>query len=107
VADDPDLRQRFEREAKTISSLNHPHICTLYDIGSQDGIDFLVMEYLEGDVGLAYFEAVGGAMRGLTRVRGVPLIEAAVEVEAAARPVPRRVSAHSEAPPVGWLCPRR
>ncbi len=49
VADDPDLRQRFEREAKTISSLNHPHICTLYDIGQQDGIDFLVMEYLEGD----------------------------------------------------------
>ena len=51
VADDPDIRQRFEREAKTISSLNHPHphICTLYDIGSQDGIDFLVMEYLEGD----------------------------------------------------------
>ena len=49
VASDPDLRQRFEREAKTISSLNHPHICTLHDIGSQDGIDFLVMEYLEGD----------------------------------------------------------
>ena len=49
VASDPDLKQRFEREAKTISSLNHPHICTLYDIGSQDGVDFLVMEYLEGD----------------------------------------------------------
>ena len=48
VASDPDLKQRFEREAKTISSLNHPHICTLHDIGSQDGIDFLVMEYLEG-----------------------------------------------------------
>ncbi len=49
VASDPDLKQRFEREAKTISSLNHPHICTLYDIGEQDGIDFLVMEYLEGE----------------------------------------------------------
>ncbi len=49
VAADPDLKQRFEREAKTISSLNHPPICTLYDIGEQDGIDFLVMEYLEGD----------------------------------------------------------
>ena len=48
-ADDPDLRQRFEREAKTISSLNHPHICTLYDIGQQDRIDYLVMEYLEGE----------------------------------------------------------
>ena len=49
VASDPDLKQRFEREPKTISSLNHPHICTLYDIGSQDGIDFLVMEHLEGE----------------------------------------------------------
>ncbi len=49
VASDPDLKQRFEREAKTISSLNHPHICTLHDIGAQDGIDFLVIEYLEGD----------------------------------------------------------
>ena len=49
VAADPDLKQRFEREAKTISSLNHPHICTLHDIDSQDGIDFLVMEYLEGE----------------------------------------------------------
>ncbi len=45
VASDPDLKQRFEREAKTISSLNHPHICTLYDIGHQDGTDFLVKEY--------------------------------------------------------------
>ena len=49
VADDPDLRQRFEREAKTISSLNHPHICTLYDIGQEGDTDFLVMEYLEGE----------------------------------------------------------
>ena len=45
----PDLRQRFEREARTISQLNHPHICTLHDIGSDNGTDFLVMEYLEGE----------------------------------------------------------
>jgi serine/threonine protein kinase len=45
----PDLRQRLDREAKAISSLNHPHICTLYDVGSQDGVDFLVMEHLEGE----------------------------------------------------------
>lgn len=49
LADRADLRERFEREARTIASLNHPHICTLYDTGHQDGIDFLVMEYLEGE----------------------------------------------------------
>src|ERR1700746_3497463 len=49
LADDPERRERFEREARTIASLNHPHICTLYDIGRQAGIDFLVMEYLEGE----------------------------------------------------------
>src|SRR5450432_581206 len=41
--------ERFEREARAISALNHPHICTLYDIGSQDGIGYLVMEYVEGE----------------------------------------------------------
>ena len=49
LADRAELRERFEREAKTIASLNHPHICTLYDTGHQDDIDFLVMEYLEGE----------------------------------------------------------
>src|ERR1043166_6138531 len=49
LAKDPDLRARFEREARAISALNHPNICTLYDIGHQDGVDFLVMEYLEGE----------------------------------------------------------
>src|SRR6476660_3892171 len=45
----PESRARFEREARTISSLNHPNICVLHDVGQQDGIDFLVMEYLEGE----------------------------------------------------------
>jgi Tol biopolymer transport system component len=49
LADRSELRDRFEREAKTIASLNHPHICTLHDIGHQDEIDYLVMEYLEGE----------------------------------------------------------
>jgi serine/threonine protein kinase len=49
LSSNPDLRQRFEREAKAISNLTHPHICTLYDIGQQDGIDFLIMEYLDGE----------------------------------------------------------
>src|SRR5580693_690422 len=42
-------KQRFEREAKTISSLNHPHICVLYDVGQENGIDYLVMECVEGE----------------------------------------------------------
>ncbi len=46
---DPDFRQRFEREARAISSLQHPHICVLHDVGHDDGIDYLVMEYLEGE----------------------------------------------------------
>ncbi|MGB9435528.1 MAG: protein kinase, partial [Candidatus Acidiferrum sp.] len=46
---DPVRRQRFEREAKTISGLNHPNICVLYDIGHQDGVDYLVMEYIDGE----------------------------------------------------------
>jgi len=49
LASDPNLRQRLEREAKAISKLSHPHICTLHDIGHQDGVDFLVMELVEGE----------------------------------------------------------
>jgi serine/threonine-protein kinase len=46
---DPGRRQRLEREARAVSSLSHPHICTLHDVGHQDGVDYLVMEYLEGE----------------------------------------------------------
>jgi serine/threonine protein kinase len=49
LAADPQFRDRFEREARAISSLNHPHICTLYDVGHQEGTDYLVMEHLEGE----------------------------------------------------------
>jgi Tol biopolymer transport system component len=49
LSSQPELRARLDREARTISSLNHPHICALHDIGSQDGVDFLVMEYLDGE----------------------------------------------------------
>lgn len=49
LSDNPESKQRFEREARAISGLSHPNICHLYDVGSQDGIDFLVMEYLEGE----------------------------------------------------------
>jgi serine/threonine protein kinase len=49
MASDPLRKQRFEREAKIISSLNHPHICVLHDVGSQDGLSYLVMECLEAE----------------------------------------------------------
>src|SRR5881628_1082479 len=45
----PEARQRFEREAKTISQLSHPHICALYDVGHEGEVEYLVMEYLEGE----------------------------------------------------------
>ena len=48
LAATPEVRARFEREARTISQLNHPHICTLFDVGHQEGVDYLVMELLEG-----------------------------------------------------------
>src|ERR1700723_2646257 len=49
LSSSPELKQRMEREARAISSLNHPNICHLYDIGSQDGNSYLVMEFLEGE----------------------------------------------------------
>ena len=48
LSSNPEAKQRFDREARAISSLNHPNICTLHDVGHQDGIDYLVMEFLEG-----------------------------------------------------------
>src|SRR5437588_5591707 len=45
----PDLKARFEREARAISSLSHPHICALFDVGAQDGVEYLVLEYLQGE----------------------------------------------------------
>jgi Tol biopolymer transport system component/predicted Ser/Thr protein kinase len=49
LADKPELRQRLEREARAVSSLSHPNICPLYDIGHEDGVDFLVMEFIDGE----------------------------------------------------------
>ena len=49
VAADPDLKQRFEREAKTVAALSHANICPVFDVGEQDGINYLVMEYLDGE----------------------------------------------------------
>jgi len=49
LSSNPELKARFEREARAVSSLNHPHICHLYDVGSQSGTDYLVMEYVDGE----------------------------------------------------------
>src|SRR5262245_12431244 len=49
IAKRRDLQQRFEHEARAVASLNHPHICVLHDIGSHQGVGYLVMEYLEGE----------------------------------------------------------
>src|SRR5258708_10870506 len=49
LAADPQFRDRFDREARAISALDHPHICALYDVGQQDGTAYLVMQYLEGE----------------------------------------------------------
>ena len=49
AADIAELRERFEREARAVASLNHPHICTLYDIGRENSVDYLVMELVEGE----------------------------------------------------------
>lgn len=57
LSDAPEVRARFEREARMVSSLNHPHVCTLYDIGHDSGIDYLVMEYLEGETLAARLES--------------------------------------------------
>ena len=49
LASDPTWRQRFDREARILATLSNPHICPIFDVGSHDGVDFLVMEYLEGE----------------------------------------------------------
>ena len=62
ISADVEARRRFEREARAIANLNHPNICTLHDIGSEDGVDYLVMEYLEGDT-----------LAGLVATRRLPM----------------------------------
>ena len=56
LAADPQFRERFHREARVISQLDHPHICALYDVGEHDGTSFLVMQYLEGETLAARLE---------------------------------------------------
>jgi Tol biopolymer transport system component len=75
LSENPELKQRFEREAKAISQLTHPHICTLYDVGSQDGVEYLVMELLEGET-LADRLGKGALPRDLVIRCGIEITEA-------------------------------
>src|SRR5437868_4688871 len=77
-AADPQLRERFDREARAISSLNHPHICTLYDVGHESGVDFLVLEHLDGQTVADRLTALDG--------QGLPVgeaLEIAIQIAAA------------------------
>src|ERR1051325_10472225 len=78
LSDNADLKARFEREARAISSLQHPHICTLHDIGHQDGTDFLVMEYLEGETLAKRLERGPLATAELLRI-GIEISDALVK----------------------------
>ena len=76
LASDPDRRERFEREAKAIAALNHPHICTLHDVGHADGTDFLVMEHLEGETLADRLARASGSRRQASGTRPGPEPEA-------------------------------
>ncbi len=91
LSHDPDLRQRFLREARTISALQHPHICTLFDLGSQDGTDYLVMEYLEGE----------SLAERLTRgpLSGSQALQTAIEIAEALREAHRQRIIHRDLKP--------
>ena len=69
LTQDPIARQRFEREARAVAALSHPHICPLFDIGHQDGTDFLVMEYLDGETLAARLGARPAAARSGAHLR--------------------------------------
>jgi eukaryotic-like serine/threonine-protein kinase len=75
LSSNPDVRARFEREAKTVSGLNHPHICTLHDVGREGDTDFLVMELIEGET-LATRVAKGALPVGETLRIGVQIADA-------------------------------
>jgi serine/threonine protein kinase len=62
IAADPELRARFEREARAVALLDHPHICAVYDVGQQDDVSYLVMQYLEGETLAARLTRTNGPL---------------------------------------------
>jgi TolB-like protein/Flp pilus assembly protein TadD/predicted Ser/Thr protein kinase len=91
VADDHAARSRFEREARAVAALNHPQICTLYDVGREDGVDFLVMEFLEGETLAARLQ------RG--PLRSDEVIQVAVQIASALESAHRRGVVHRDLKP--------
>ena len=69
---DPSARQRFEREARAVAALSHPHICHLNDVGHDEGVDFLVMEYLEGETLATRLDRNGSTPCRWTKCSGTP-----------------------------------
>ena len=90
-----DFRQRFEREARAISALTHPHICALYDVGRHDGLDFLVLEYLEGET-LAHRLQQGPLPPDL-------LVQCSIEIASALDQAHRRGIVHRDLKPANIM----
>src|SRR5437868_5672165 len=88
------FRERFEREARAISSLKHPNICTLYDVGHQDGIDYLVLEYLEGE------SLADRLHRGPLSMAQV--LAYGIQIADALERAPRQGVVHRELKPASW-----
>jgi len=98
LSEDAGLRQRFEREAKAVSGLNHPHICALFDVGQQNGIDYLVMELLEGET------LAGRLTRGALPVD--QLLQLGVEIGDALDKAHRRGIVHRDLKPANIMLTR-
>jgi serine/threonine protein kinase len=100
-ASDPDLRQRFEREAKTLAALHHPHICSVFDVGTQEGVDFLVMEYLEGETLADRLARIAGSKDTALRVEQV--LRIAVEIADALDKAHRKGIVHRDLKPANVM----
>jgi Tol biopolymer transport system component len=99
LAAHPDLRERFEREARTISNLSHPNICTLFDLGCEHGTDFLVMEFLEGETLAARLE------RGALPFDNA--VSVAIDIASALETAHRRSIVHRDLKPGNVMLVRR
>jgi Tol biopolymer transport system component len=100
LASDQQLRERFNREARAISSLNHPNICALFDVGQHDGIDYLVLEYLEG-------ETLADRLGRGERLRPAEALQIAIEISEALDKAHRSGIVHRDLKPANVFLVRR